>query len=474
MKLTRLSGPGASKCSDQLIVRQSSAVTRPLSSSLLRPRSGLRNLLATTAAVSTRWLLTETRHGSASGLFKIRIADCNVLILGLFCPVAEPLASHIGRPREMSNSFGGVDTVDTSYCGDRLLGVSIAIAVVQIVVVPARFYTRYIQHVTCTLDDYLIIPALIASLGQSALYIVLLQVAGLGYHFKYIQQTPEKLIALQKGLLANQILDFPFTVTPAKLSILLFYLRIFETRSFKMLSYIVGSLVLCHGTGVFFAAIFQCWPIQYTWDKKIVGGSCFNQQAFYRYVSLPNILTDFVILIMPMPLVWKLQTRLTHKLALTGVFLLGGLGLVTSILRMVIFFQESALTDPTWTSVNLGIWTVLEGGIIIIAACLPSIWPLIVRFLPNKLRSKNRGTSGAAWGKTSPGANHLTPKLNGTLGSKFSRLVEGASRGGRMDGASNDGEESMHSQARVMRDNISLRSLNTDQKEGGTWKDGPV
>jgi hypothetical protein len=83
--------------------------------------------------------------------------------------------------------------------------------------------------------------------------------------------------------------------------------------------------VLGHGSGVFFAAVFQCSPVQYTWDKTIVGGSCFNQQAFYRYVSLPNILTDFVILIMPMPVVWKLQTRLTHKVALTGVFLLGGL-----------------------------------------------------------------------------------------------------------------------------------------------------
>ncbi|KAL2816082.1 hypothetical protein BJX63DRAFT_430374 [Aspergillus granulosus] len=268
-----------------------------------------------------------------------------------------------------SGGVGALDAVDTSYCGDRLLGVSIAIAVVQIIVVPARFYTRYIQRVTCTLDDYLIIPALIASLGQSALYI---------------------------GLLANQILDFPFTVTPAKISILLFYVRIFQTRSFKILSYIVGFLVLGHGIGVFFAAVFQCSPVQYTWDKTIPGGSCFDQQAFYRYVSLPNILTDFVILIMPMPVVWKLQTRLTQKLALTGVFLLGGLGLVTSILRMVIFFQESALTDPTWTSVNLGIWTVLEGGIIIVAACLPSIWPLIVRFLPNKLMSKHRDTSGAA------------------------------------------------------------------------------
>lgn len=44
--------------------------------------------------------------------------------------------------------------------------------------------------------------------------------------------------------------------------------------------------------------------------------------------------------------------------------------------------------NPPGASVNLGIWTVLEGSIIIIAACLPSIWPLIVRILPHGLMSK--------------------------------------------------------------------------------------
>jgi hypothetical protein len=96
-----------------------------------------------------------------------------------------------------------------------------------------------------------------------------------------------------------------------------------------------------------------------------------------------------------------------------------------------------------------------------------------VRFLPDKLRSKNRGTtSGAgAQGKISAGANHhLTPKLRGSGAGKFSRLTEGAGRSGRMvDGdKSDDGEESMHSQARVIRDDISLRSLSADRKEGGT------
>ncbi|PLB44745.1 hypothetical protein P170DRAFT_479293 [Aspergillus steynii IBT 23096] len=279
--------------------------------------------------------------------------------------------------------------VDVSYCGDSLMGVAIAIAVVQILIVVARFYTRYMQRVACALDDYLIVPALVASLGQSALYIVLLKVAGLGYHMEYVMQTPQKLVSLEKGLYANQILDFPFTVTPAKISILLFYIRIFNTFKSRMFAYAVGLIVMGHGIGVFFAAIFQCSPVAYTWDKTIQGGTCFDQQAFYRYVSPPNILTDVVILVMPMPFVWRLHTRMGQKLALTAVFLLGGLGTVASILRMTIFFQENAMTDPTWASVNLGIWTVLEGGIIIIAACLPSIWPLIVRILPRQLMSKH-------------------------------------------------------------------------------------
>ncbi|KAJ6179618.1 hypothetical protein N7519_010079 [Penicillium mononematosum] len=277
------------------------------------------------------------------------------------------------------------DTSTVAYCGQQLIGVSVAIAAIQIIIVGARFYTRYIQRVANGIDDYLVIPALIASLAQSALYIYLVKRGGLGYHLEYVAQTPSKLVILQKGLYANQILDFPFTVAPAKISILLFYVRIFPVHKFQIFAYIVGAVVLGHGIGVLLAAVFQCSPIAYTWDKTIVGGSCFNQEAFFRYVSPPNILTDVLVLIMPLPYVWKLHAHVGHKVALTGVFLLGSLGTVASILRMTIFFQESALTDPTWTSVKLGIWTILESGIIIIAACLPPSWPLVSKILRRQL-----------------------------------------------------------------------------------------
>ncbi|OJJ99505.1 hypothetical protein ASPACDRAFT_61273 [Aspergillus aculeatus ATCC 16872] len=213
------------------------------------------------------------------------------------------------------------------YNGGSLLGVAIAMAILQIIAVIARFYTRYSQRLAYALDDFLIVIALIASLGQSALYVVLVKVAGVGYHMSFVEETPEKLVALEKGLYANEIIDFPFVITPAKISILIFYIRIFSTRNFKVAAYIIGALVLGHGIGVLLAAIFQCWPIDYTWNKTtgVEGGSCFNQQAFYRYVSPPNILTDVLLLILPLPYVWRLHTTRGHKLALTGVFLLGGL-----------------------------------------------------------------------------------------------------------------------------------------------------
>lgn len=41
------------------------------------------------------------------------------------------------------------------------MGVSIAIMPIQIVLVAGRFYTRHVQGIACTADDYLMIPAVV-------------------------------------------------------------------------------------------------------------------------------------------------------------------------------------------------------------------------------------------------------------------------------------------------------------------------
>lgn len=54
---------------------------------------------------------------------------------------------------------GGVSGNHQPYGGDALVGVSAAIAVVQISFVAARLYTRFMQQIKLGIDDYLILLA---------------------------------------------------------------------------------------------------------------------------------------------------------------------------------------------------------------------------------------------------------------------------------------------------------------------------
>lgn len=65
--------------------------------------------------------------------------------------------------------------------------------------------------------------------------------------------------------------------------------------------------------------------MEYLWNKKIPGGRCISQAYLFRYGSIPNIVTDVPLLILPMPLVWKLHVSAKVKAGLFVTFLLGGM-----------------------------------------------------------------------------------------------------------------------------------------------------
>lgn len=63
------------------------------------------------------------------------------------------------------------------------------------------------------------------------------------------------------------------------------------------------------------------------------GGSLLNQLLFYAWNSVPNCLLDFLIVILPMREILRLQTSPAQKAGLAGTFLLGGLVVVASAMR---------------------------------------------------------------------------------------------------------------------------------------------
>lgn len=139
-----------------------------------------------------------------------------------------------------------------------------------------------------------------------------------------------KLTKWLQGFYILEIFDIPLTITPAKISLLLFYRRIFYTRSFQITAAVIGFIVLGLGIATLFQTIFQCSPISLAWERnpwqaELADGVCVDQTLFYRVVTPINLLTGVMITILPMPWVWKLHLPNGQKCAVISVFLLTGL-----------------------------------------------------------------------------------------------------------------------------------------------------
>ena len=88
---------------------------------------------------------------------------------------------------------------------------------------------------------------------------------------------------------------------------------------------VLGAIVFSWWVAIFFTSIFTCSPVQYQWDKTIPGGYCLQQEKFFLGNALPNIVTDALVVILPMPIIWRLQMAMRRKILLTMLFALSTL-----------------------------------------------------------------------------------------------------------------------------------------------------
>ena len=202
---------------------------------------------------------------------------------------------------------------------------------------------------------------------------------GVGRHLLALELTnPAKIVVWAKFLIAIEWI-YLAAITFPKLCILSIYLRIFITKAYRMTVYTLGMTVILTFIGGGLAGSLGCQPLAYFWDHTIPGGHCFNTNAFFRWISLPNVLTDVIMLVLPLPFIWALHMTRNQKIGLTVTFLTGSVGLIASIFRFTKFFRNDAITDGTFSSVELMSWTIVEPGVYLIAASLPTLRPLVQR-----------------------------------------------------------------------------------------------
>jgi hypothetical protein len=103
------------------------------------------------------------------------------------------------------------------------------------------------------------------------------------------------------------------------------YYRIFSISSrFKIALWIMGitSVIWCIVLDA--VVIFQCNPVNALQDPR-KGHLCLNSQLIFLISEVFNCLLDIILVAMPIPLIRNLYLPLKDRIAISVLFLLGGL-----------------------------------------------------------------------------------------------------------------------------------------------------
>ncbi|KAL8734015.1 MAG: hypothetical protein Q9166_001776 [cf. Caloplaca sp. 2 TL-2023] len=208
--------------------------------------------------------------------------------------------------------------------GDKapmMLAVFSVFLVLPLVAVTLRFLARRVSRVSLWWDDWLLLVAsVIVILNFAFLYEAIKNGAG-----KHVQRDwpPQRLENFLIYTYANEII-YASIVTCIKSSVLCLYLRLFGVnKKFAIIVKCFIVIVISWGIAVLLTTIFQCDPVKGAWDISIPRNHCFSLRTWLIATNVPNIVLDFSIICLPIPLVWKLKLSTERKIGLTGVFLLG-------------------------------------------------------------------------------------------------------------------------------------------------------
>ena len=69
---------------------------------------------------------------------------------------------------------------------------------------------------------------------------------------------------------------------------------------------------------------FECIPNVAFWDLT-VKGRCIDLNKFFVLITIPNVITDIFLLVLPLPYIWRLQIKASQKALIAAAFIMGGL-----------------------------------------------------------------------------------------------------------------------------------------------------
>ncbi|KAL4927487.1 uncharacterized protein BDV17DRAFT_292487 [Aspergillus undulatus] len=257
-----------------------------------------------------------------------------------------------------------------------------------ILAVVLRLYSRRISRLELGADDWFALVSFVLVLGLNGTFLGgLIQGAITGHSvvengwpvhsdlevlvqkYKYVFQTIEKI-----------------AFGTIKISILFLWKRIFNpSRQFRMFCWIMVGFITAWSISFFFATLFQCGT-NWSWNWAPIGfflTECTNTLDMLTVFTGTDLLTDFIIMLMPVPIIWRLKMPTAKKIGVTSLFMVGIFTIGAGVARMYIYLVTSydKENNPDFIAdfTLFILWSEIEVNVAMVVCCMPVLAPVVGR-----------------------------------------------------------------------------------------------
>lgn len=257
------------------------------------------------------------------------------------------------------------------------------------IAVAVRLYTRKMIKNFIGCDDHAIFASWVLTITFSTLLIIANQ-NGYGNHIWNIRAS--QMYKIGQVQFAAQMI-YTILLMTIKISILMTYVRIFGSSSK------IGALLIYMGIAIITIFYLTCLLLSLLWCRPmakawypILEGSCHPYDVHLVLGTASgvfNILTDFFILVLPIPFVCRLKMSFERKVRLLAVFSLGLSSCICSIPRLCITIKYINDPDQFYYFVKYIALVILEINVGLICSCA-LVFPAFIEALRDGLSRSGR------------------------------------------------------------------------------------
>ncbi|KAF5563379.1 integral membrane protein PTH11 [Fusarium phyllophilum] len=257
-----------------------------------------------------------------------------------------------------------------------------------ILFVGLRVYTRLFVRKVFGLDDWVIVISLILLICYGAIIEAAVQ-KGLGRHVEWVLTfAPQDAVPVA---LLGQVSQ-PFVVMSCalgKTSFSISLMRLAAQRFIhRFLWFIVVTMLILHILISIFVFV-HCEDPRATWNPAIVS-KCWHPNSYLGvlyFIGAYSAATDFILALLPWAMLWNLNMKNKEKFGVAVAMSLGVFAGAIAVIKCTKLKANATSTDPTYDVGELLLTACAENALIIMAACIPTLRPMLRKVFPSSAKS---------------------------------------------------------------------------------------